>query len=69
MPTLIQLGGGGGLNCNFFFQTPMSPYLNYAMTLYHHKTTKNLLYTLKTLVQMKHEDNLVLNKLIALDVA
>ena len=30
---------------------------------------KILLYTLKTLVQMKHEDNLVLNKLIALDVA
>ena len=49
----------------------MSPYLNYAMSLYHHKNTKNfaIYFTLKTLVQLKHEDNLVLDKLITLDVA
>ena len=37
----------------------MSPYLNYAMTLYHHKN--------KFCYIPEHEDNLVLNKLIALD--
>ena len=40
-------GGGGGASSQLFFQTPLSPYLNYAMSLYHHKNTKNFATYLK----------------------
>ena len=51
-----------------FFQTSMSPYLNYAMNRYHHKMQTILLHTLKIQVQMKLENDLALNKLVSLDV-